>query len=235
MAESYRGLEAFDETKRVLVVSAHADDMETLMGGTLALLTARGVEVVQIICTIGDLGSNEPQWTRESLAATRVSEASAGATRLGVGEVQIMGHHDGELVESLALRAEIARYYRLYQPDTVFTFDPGGWLLNHPDHRAAGRAALDALIPASMRLYHPEQLTGELRPADVKRVVLWVAQEPNVMIDVGGVYDQKMAACLAHHSQFPDESRLEWMRRRDREAGERLGVEYAESFLLLAR
>jgi LmbE family N-acetylglucosaminyl deacetylase len=80
MADStYRGLEAFEETRRALVVGAHADDMETLMGGTLALLAARGVEVFQVICTIGDLGSNEPQWTRESLAATRQLEAQAGA------------------------------------------------------------------------------------------------------------------------------------------------------------
>src|SRR5690348_10535777 len=118
MAETtYRGLDAFAETRRALVVGAHADDMETLMGGTLALLVARGVEVVQVICTIGDLGSNEPRWTRESLAAARQEEAQAAGRALGVRETQILGHHDGELEDTLELRAEIARYYRLYQPD----------------------------------------------------------------------------------------------------------------------
>ena len=60
---------------------------------------------------------------------------------LGVAVVQIMGHHDGELENTLALRAEIARYYRLYQPDTLFTFDPSGWLLepSRPPRRRAGR------------------------------------------------------------------------------------------------
>lgn len=235
MAESYRGLEAFDETRRALVVSAHADDMETMMGGTLALLTGRGVEVYQIICTIGDLGSNDPQWTHESLAATRVGEAREGAAHLGVRETQVMGHHDGELEGTLALRAEIARYYRLYQPDTVFTFDPNGWLLNHPDHRIAGRAALDAIIPASMRLYHPEQLTADVRPSDIKRVALWASQQPNVVIDVSAVYPQKLAAGLLHHSQFPEEARLDWMKGLDHAAGERIGVEYAETFYLPGR
>jgi LmbE family N-acetylglucosaminyl deacetylase len=230
VADIYKGLEAFEETKRAIVIAAHADDMETMMGGTVALLRARGVAFVLVICTSGDIGSNEPQWTRESLAATRVEEAQAGADLLGVEAVQIMGHHDGELENTLALRAEIARYYRIYQPDTLFTFDPSGYLLNHPDHRAVGRAALDALIPASMRLYHPEQLTGDVQRAEIQHIALWTPQTPNVVVDVGAVYPQKFAACLAHHSQFPVESRLDWMKQLDHGGGERIGVEYAERF-----
>ncbi len=232
MADSYKGLEAFDETKRAIVVAAHADDMETMMGGTVALLRERGVAFFLLICTSGDIGSNEAHWTHESLAATRVEEAQAAATALGVAVVQIMGHHDGELENTLPLRAEIARYYRLYQPDTLFTFDPSGYLLNHPDHRAVGRAALDALIPASMRLYHPEQLTGDVQRAEIKHIALWTPQTPNVLVDVGAVYPQKLAASLAHHSQFPDESRLDWMKGLDRGGGAQIGVEYAERFYM---
>jgi LmbE family N-acetylglucosaminyl deacetylase len=232
MADSYKGLEAFAETKRAIVVAAHADDMETMMGGTVALLREQGVAFFLVICTSGDIGSNEPQWTRERLAATRAEEAQAGATALGVAVVQIMGHHDGELENTLALRAEIARYYRLYQPDTLFTFDPSGYLLNHPDHRAVGRAALDALIPASMRLYHPEQLTGDVQRAEIKHIALWTPQTVNVVVDISAVYPQKLAACLAHHSQFPDEARLDWMKGLDHGGGERIGVEYAERFYM---
>ena len=54
-----------------------------------------------------------------------------------------------------------------------------------------------------------------------------------MVIDVTGVYAQKLAAGLLHHSQFPEEARLDWMKRRDREAGERIGVEYAETFYFL--
>lgn len=232
MTETYAGLEAFSDVQRAIVVAAHADDMETMMGGTVALLRERGVAFFLLICTSGDIGSNEAHWTRESLASARVEEAQAGASALGVAVVQIMGHHDGELENTLALRAEIARYYRLYQPDTLFTFDPSGYLLNHPDHRAVGRAALDALIPASMRLYHPEQFTGDVQCAEIKHLALWTPQTPNVIVDVGAVYPRKFAACLAHHSQFPDESRLEWMRGLDHGGGELLGVEYAERFYM---
>jgi len=225
-----RGLDAFDEVRRAIVVAAHADDLETLMGGTLILLRQRGVEFYLVICTAGDRGSNEPDWTRESLTATRVDEAHAAARLLGVAEVAFLGHPDGELEPTLELRAALARTYRRFQPDALFTFDPSGFLLNHPDHRAAGRTALDALIPASMRLYHPEQLAEGLQRAAIKQIFLWTAGTPDVFVDVGPVYEQKLAACLAHHSQFPAPDRLDWLRRLDGERGRRIGVPYAESF-----
>lgn len=224
------GLEAFDEVKRALVVSAHADDMETMMGGTLILLRQRGVVFGQVICTAGDRGSNEPEWTRESLAQTRQAEARAAGAMLGVEPVGFLGYPDGELEPTLELRAALAGAYRRFAPDTIFTFDPGGFLLNHPDHRAVGRAALDALIPSSMRLYHPEQLEGGVERADVKRAFLWTAANPTVFVDVEPVYEQKLAACLTHHSQFPDPERLGWMRRLDGERGKQIGVALAESF-----
>lgn len=232
MADEARpqGLEAFDEVQRAIVVAAHPDDLETMMGGLLCLLRPRGIVVYEVICTAGDIGSNAPEWTRESLTVARLDEAAAAARLLGLARVETMGHHDGELEPTLALRAEIARYYRLFQPDTLFTFDPGGWLLNHPDHQVVGRTALDALIPASMRLYHPEHLVDGVQPAAIRRIFLWTATAPDVFVDVGPVYEQKVAACLAHRSQFPEPARLDWMRRLDRERGQRLGVEYAESF-----
>ncbi len=233
MTEQLAGLDAFQDVQRALVLAAHPDDMETLMGGTVLRLREQGVAFTAIICTAGDIGSNDPRWTAQSLAATRVTETEHAAQLLGIAHVEIMGHRDGELEASLALRAEIARYYRLYQPDTLFTFDPTGWVLNHPDHRAAGRAALDALIPASMRLYHPSQLTGDAHPSAIKRIFLWTAAAPDVFVDVAGVYDAKMAACLAHASQFPEPARLDWMRRMDGERGQRIGATYAESFQAL--
>src|SRR5438270_5426744 len=136
MADNYQGLESFAETRRAIVVCAHADDMETMAGGTLWLLAERGVEIRELICTRGDLGAHDESYTRESLAETRKVEAEAGARVLGVREVAILGYHDGELEPTLELRAEIARFYRLWQPDTMFTFDPAWSGQIHPDHRA---------------------------------------------------------------------------------------------------
>jgi LmbE family N-acetylglucosaminyl deacetylase len=225
-----QGWEAFDEVKRVAVIAAHADDMETMMGGTLLYLRQRGIPVNLLLATAGDRGSNEPQWSRESLTTARRAEQQAVAERVGLERIVYLGHPDGELEPTLDLRAAIARFYRETQADTIFTFDPGGYLLNHPDHRAVGRTALDALIPASMALYHPEQLGADVERSIVKRIFLWTPAENTVLVDVTPQHDEKIALCLLHSSQFPEPARLDWLRRMDGERGKTLGVPYAEGF-----
>ena len=64
MAQQFRGLEAFAEVERLIVVAAHPDDMETLSGGTLTLLRQRGVEIFSVNCTMGDIGTQERQTMR---------------------------------------------------------------------------------------------------------------------------------------------------------------------------
>src|SRR5437588_4300332 len=112
--------EAFAEVKRLIFVAAHPDDLETIAGGTIYQLTQRGVEVVEVLCTDGNIGTHDTeQYTRKSLARIRRKETRAAATFLGVREVVFLGYDDGELVPTLDLRAELARQYRIYQPDTL--------------------------------------------------------------------------------------------------------------------
>ncbi|MFL5734940.1 MAG: PIG-L deacetylase family protein [Chloroflexia bacterium] len=226
------GLEVFAEVSRIIVVGAHADDMETLAGGTLRLLAGRGVEIYELICTQGDLGAHDETYTRQSLAEARKQEAAGGASLLGVGEVVTLDYHDGELEPTLELRAAIAGYYRLWQPDALLTFDPSWAGQIHPDHRAAGRAAVDALMPARMPLYRPEQLMDR-RTAEIKRVFFFSPASPSIFVDVSAVYEHKVAAALAHRSQFPEgDKSLDWMRELDSQAAKRsgAGMQYAEQF-----
>lgn len=224
--------EEFSEVKRAVLVCAHADDIETMMGGTTALLTARGVEIFELICTLGDLGSHDESHTRASLAEIRMKEARDGARLLGVRDVAILDYHDGELEPTLELRAEIAEFYRKWQPDTLFTFDPSWAGQVHPDHRASGQAAIDAVMPSKMRLYKPAQLVDS-KVADVKRALLFSPANPTIFVDVTPVYDSKLAATVAHVSQFPEGNKnLDWMRELDRAAAKRAGAEerYMEQF-----
>jgi LmbE family N-acetylglucosaminyl deacetylase len=215
----------FADVKRAVVVCAHADDLETMMGGTAYLLAQRGVEIFELILTRGDLGTASEQITRDHLATLRQEEAKLAGEILGLRGVATLDYPDGELVPSLEVRAEIARLYREAQPDTLFTFDPDWPGQIHPDHRAAGRAAIDAFMPSKMRLYHPEQL-GPAHVADLQRVFFFSPANPTIFVDVTGVYDRKMAASLAHASQFTDgEKSLEWMRRLDEAAAGRAGLE----------
>jgi LmbE family N-acetylglucosaminyl deacetylase len=233
MSEEVKGLEAFEETKRLIVVAAHPDDLETLCGGTVTLLTQRGVAIFSVNCTLGDIGAQDPTLARPALASTRLAEAEEAARILGIRQAFNLGHHDGELVADLNLRAQIARLIRVTQADTLWTFDPYWTGQIHPDHRAAGQAALDAYMPSKMPLYRPEQLNEpEADLGRLERVFLFSTdRQPDVFVDVGQVYEKKMAACMAHGSQFPKGAEsLEWMKAIDRRQGERIGVTYAESF-----
>jgi len=222
----------FAETRRLIVVGAHPDDIEITCGGTLALLTARGVEVLAVNCTCGDIGTHDPQrYPRDVLCGARQEEAQEALTSLGVQQVISLGRPDGELVPDLELRAEVARLYRRFQPDTLLTFDPWWQGQAHPDHTAAGRVALDAYIPSKMPLYRPEQLEEGLQVADIRHVYLFSTGEPNCFVDITETFQAKVEAVLRHRSQFEDPDGVrEWLTRRARAAGERHGVEYAEEF-----
>jgi len=222
-----------DEIKRILVVAAHPDDLETTSGGTLALLIGRGVEVALLLGTDGDIGTHDLSFTRETLAAVRREETLAGAAALGIKDVFFLGHHDGELVADLALRAEVAGIYRRWQPDTIFTFDPAWGGQAHPDHIAAGRAAVDAYMPSKMELYHPEQLVDGVKVADVKRFFFFGGSNRagEITIDISSVWQTKLAATRSHVSQFGQkEEALEWLAAWNRETGKCCGLEYAEAF-----
>ena len=226
-------IEAFADVQRLIVVAAHPDDLETICGGTVALLAQRGVQVFSVNCTLGDIGTQDSAATRPAVATTRLLEAEEAARILGIQQVHSLGHHDGELVADLELRAQIARFYRITQADTLFTFDPFWPGQVHPDHRAAGQAAIDAYMPAKMPLYRPEHLREPgAGLGGLQRVFLFSTdRDPDVLVDVSSVYESKLAACLAHRSQFPRGiDSLQWLQRWDEERGKAIGAARAESF-----
>lgn len=231
--EPKQGMNAFEKTERLIVVAAHPDDLESLCGGTVAMLARRGVQVFSVNCTLGDIGAQDPTLARPALASTRLTEADEAARVLGIERTFNLGHHDGELVADLNLRGQIARLYRLTQADTLWTFDPYWTGQIHPDHRAAGQAALDAYMPSKMPLYRPEQLNEpDAGLGRLEQVFLFATdRDPDVFVDVTDVYETKLAACLAHQSQFPKgEESLEWLKEIDRRQGESINAAYAESF-----
>lgn len=233
MPQALQNLEAFAEIKRLIVVAAHPDDLETMCGGTIYQLSQRGVEIYSVNCTLGDIGTSDASVNRPTLAANRLQETEAAAELLGIRQTFNLGRPDGELVPDLALRAEISRLYRLTQADTLFTFDPFWTGQIHPDHRAAGQAALDAYMPSKMPLYQPAQLNEKGTGLGcLERIFVFSTdRNPDVVVDVTAVYPQKIAASLAHKSQFPEgENNLDWLKEIDGGIGERIGVTYAEQF-----
>ena len=222
--------------KRAMVIVAHPDDAEFTMAGTVAVWSARGCAVSYVICTRGDRGSNDPQVTPWALARLRDQEQRAAATILGVREVVILGHPDGTLEPTLDLRRDLTREIRRFRPDGVLTGDPtvryyGDGYLNHPDHRAAASAALDAVFPsAETRYVFPELLAEGLEPHRVRAVYIHGSSEPNVWIDISSVLERKIRALQCHASQVDPEMAGEWIRAMAKSEGLDHGLDAAEAY-----
>ena len=196
--------------KRIAVFFAHPDDAEFTCAGTVARWVAEGHEVHYVQLTNGDKGSDDPAITPEQLVAIREAEQRAACAALGVRNVVFLGHSDAMLVPDLDLRREIVRVIRQIRPDVVICPDPTvRWVeqryINHPDHRAAGEATLDAVYPAARdRMTFPELLAEGLEPHKVREVYLSGAKEPDVAIDISDYIEAKLAALRTHASQLQD-------------------------------
>ncbi len=211
-----------DTPQRVMGIFAHPDDPEFFCGGTFAKWAAEGRHITFVIATSGDKGSDDRSLTSEELIAIREVEERAAAARLGVKEVIFLRYPDGELQATLDLRRQLTRLIRLKRPDVVVTNDPtarwyGVNYINHPDHRAIGDAALDAVFPAARdHLSFPELYRQEeLEPHKVPYVYLCGTHDPNVKIDVTDYLETKIAALREHKSQIKD---MDAMAQRLREA-----------------
>jgi LmbE family N-acetylglucosaminyl deacetylase len=210
---------------RVMSIHAHPDDQEFTVGGTLAKWARAGSTIVTVCVTSGAGGSNRytpSDMTREALVPLREAEQRRACQVLGVAEVVFLGYEDGTLEPTIALRRDLARLIRRYRPDAVVCGDPtrryyGSTYLNHPDHRAAADAALDAVFPsAGTRLIFTELLGEGLEPHEVREVYIHGAEEPDTYVDIGEMLDVKLAALREHKSQLgewdPAEFLTEWAR-----------------------
>jgi LmbE family N-acetylglucosaminyl deacetylase len=166
------------------------------------------------------------------LATRREDEQRAAARFLGVQNVIFLRHPDGILENSLALRQQLAALLRKHKPHIVLTIDPWRHYQLHPDHRAAGQAALDAIWAAREWHIFAEQLNGEEEPWRVKEVYLFWTDNADYWEDIAGTVEARIDALMRHASQVgADKAKLaERIKERARKTGEKLGYEYAEEF-----
>lgn len=202
--------EGWQTPQRVLVILAHPDDPEFFCGATLARWCDAGHEVHYLLLTRGDKGSDDPAMTPEALIAIRIAEQNAAARVIGATEVSFLSYPDGYLVADLVVRKDIVRHIRKVKPDIVVTSDPlnyyiRGKYINHPDHRAAGLATLEAVFPAAgNRFYYPELLEEGLEPYTPAEVWVSLSHEPDITLDISEHWETKKNALLHHTSQIGD-------------------------------
>lgn len=195
-------------TRTVLLIAAHPDDGEFGAAGYCLQLAEEGWDVFFLICTNGAKGTEDRAMPRERLIALRREEQREACRRLGVKDVFFLGNEDSELTYDRALLEQIVRCIRMVRPETVLTHDPADIIIldsfiNHPDHRAAGTAALDAVYPTARdHLNFPEHLAEGLEPHKVREVLLWNTNTPNFDVDISQRVDDKIHALTAHVTQF---------------------------------
>jgi LmbE family N-acetylglucosaminyl deacetylase len=142
---------AEEDIERILVVTAHPDDLDFGVAGSVAVWTDKGIEVSYCIVTDGDAGGFDPDVPRSEIAGIRRAEQTAAAEQVGVTDLSFLGHPDGRLYPTIELRRDISRVIRRVRPQRVVTQSPDRnykrIYASHPDHMAAGEAALCAVYP----------------------------------------------------------------------------------------
>ena len=222
--------------QKAMVIVAHPDDVEFSCAGTVARWVRDGAEVVYVVCTSGEVGIAEPNITKEKAAQIREDEQTAAAEVVGVKEVIFLHEPDGLLENTLALRKRLVREIRRFKPEVVITGDPtvvwaGPTYINHPDHRAASGAALDAVFPAAGQPHLFEDLAGEgLMAHKTRKVYVMAWQNSDTFVNISDTIDLKLEALKKHASQMKDWDPEPMIKEWATEAAKGKEMRFAEGF-----
>src|SRR3990172_9321432 len=232
-------MSSFYVPESAIVIVAHPDDIEFSCAGTIARWLKSGTRVAYVLCTSGEVGFSKSDMTREEAAMIRESEQRQAAGIIGVEEVIFMREPDGLLQPTLDLRKKLVREIRRFRPEVVICGDPtrvwaGETYINHPDHRAAAAAALDATFPAAGQPLLFQELADEgLTAHKPRKVFVNTWDGGDTFVNIEETIDLKIAALRAHTSQMeemgswdPESAIKEWAQERAR--GKEM--EYAESY-----
>ena len=200
--------------ERILVVTAHPDDVDFGAAGTVASWTSHGIEVTYCIVTDGDAGGFDPAVPRGEIGSIRRMEQTNAAKQVGVEDLVFLGFPDGYLQATLELREAISGVIRRVRPQRLLCQSAVRNLdriySSHPDHLAAGDAAISAVYPdARNEFVFPALLAAGLQPWSVPEVWVMASPDGNHVVDVTEHVDRKMLALRSHESQHPDPDGME--------------------------
>jgi LmbE family N-acetylglucosaminyl deacetylase len=230
-----------DRPERLLVITAHPDDADFGVAGTVARWVRGGTVAQLVCCTSGDAGSDDAEADPLELARTREAEQRAAARVVGYEDVTFLHRPDGALANDLALREQLVRVIRTFRPDAVAAPDPRvivdeRGFVQHVDHREAAAAAVDAVYPAARNaMAFPHLVTAEgLAPHAVARLYLFWPEHPSAYVDISQTLDVKLAALHAHASQHRQPDGLdERIRGWAAKTGAAAGLAAAEAYSII--
>ncbi len=199
---------------RVLVITAHPDDVDFGVAGTVAHWTDAGIQVTYCVVTDGDAGGFDPTVARDQIAGIRRQEQTDAAKEVGVSDLVFLGYPDGRLEVTLDLRRDLSRVIRQVRPHRVVCQSPernfARIFASHPDHLAAGEAALCAVYPDARNAFTFTELFDEGHEAwTVPEVWLMASPSAAHAVDVSDHVDRKIRALRRHVSQHQDAGGME--------------------------
>lgn len=185
----------------VIVFGAHPDDCDGDAGGTAILYSRLGHRVKFVSLTNGDAGHYA--MGGGELARIRREEALEAGRRFGV-EYEVLDNHDGELMPTLENRKKVIRLIREWEADIVIGPRPNDY---HPDHRYTAILMQDAAYMVIV-----PNIVPDVPPLQRNPVFLYSEDrfqkpnpfEPDIAVDIGPVFDQKIYSMAAHESQYFD-------------------------------
>jgi LmbE family N-acetylglucosaminyl deacetylase len=232
--------------QRALAVVAHPDDLEYGCAAAIAGWTDQGREVAYLLATRGEAGIDGI--APAQCAPLREREQRASAAVVGVSVVEFLDHKDGVIEYGTDLRRDIAAAIRRHRPELVITLNHrdtwGGTAWNTPDHRAVGRATLDAAADAGNRWIFPELISEQgLEPwGGVRWVAVAGSTSPTHAVDAGPGLERSVASLLEHRlyiegltEQDPQEYCRTFLTRMAEMAAPRFGGRPAVTFELFGR
>ncbi|MBB5784134.1 PIG-L deacetylase family protein [Nonomuraea jabiensis] len=231
-----------DDWQRALAIVAHPDDLEYGCAAAIATWTDQGREVAYLIVSRGEAGIDT--LAPAEAGAVREREERASAAVVGVTSVEFLDHADGVIEYGTALRKDIAAAIRRHRPELVITLNPddtwGGTYWNTPDHRAVGRAVLDAAGDAGNRWIFPDT------EAEPWNGVRWVAvagsDSPTHAVDVTDGLERGVRSLVEHRAyiealtdQDPESYARDLIEGFAHQVAERFGGRPAVTFRLFRR
>jgi LmbE family N-acetylglucosaminyl deacetylase len=221
-----------------MAIVAHPDDIEFSCAGTLARWARGGARTSYVLCTSGDVGIATEGMTRARATEIREEEARAAAEIAGAKEIIFLREPDGMLEATMQLRKRLVREIRRFRPEVLIAGDPtivwsGSDYINHPDHRAAALAALDAAFPAAGQpnLFEDIEQEEGFKAHKVRKVFanIWSGQA-DLYVNIESTIDVKIAALKAHKSQMGDWDPSDSVRQWAGENAKGKEMQYAEAF-----
>jgi LmbE family N-acetylglucosaminyl deacetylase len=222
-----------------LAIVAHPDDIEFTCAGTLARWAKSGSRIGYVVCTSGEVGIARPEITKSQAMEIREAEERQAAEIAGAQEVIFLRQPDGLLVANLDLRKLLVREIRRFRPEVIVTGDPtvvwaGKNYINHPDHRAASAAALDAAFPAAGQPHLFRELEEEgLTAHKPRKVFVTTWDHADLFVNIEETIDLKIRALQAHKSQMDDWDPIDRIKQWAAERGKGKEMAYAESFRVI--